>query len=113
MQFGGSYIAAARGYWREAGMEVALNPGGPNAPVEPPVVSGQALVGISAADYAAAAVAQGAPFRILGVAMQKNPFVIASLPVNPVNSPPTCPASGSGWHWPTCPSCRRSAPSTA
>ena len=51
------------------------------------MVAGTALVGISAADYTAAAVEQGAPFRILGVAMQKNPFVIASLPANPVNTP--------------------------
>lgn len=62
-------------------------PGGPNAPVEPPVVSGSALMGISAADYTAAAVSQGAPFKIIAVAMQKNPFAIASLPRNPVNEP--------------------------
>jgi ABC-type nitrate/sulfonate/bicarbonate transport system substrate-binding protein len=87
VQFGGSYIAQARGFWQEAGLDVSLLQGGPNAPVEPPVVSGTALVGISAAGYTAAAVEQGAPFRILGVAMQKNPFVIASLPANPVNVP--------------------------
>lgn len=86
-QFAGSYIAQSRGWWQEEGLDVALLPGGPNAPVEPPVVSGTALVGISAADYTAAAVQQGAPFRILGVAMQKNPFVITSLPDNPVNAP--------------------------
>ncbi len=86
-QFAGSYIAQHRGYWSDAGLDVSLLPGGPNAPVEPPVVAGTALVGISAADYTAAAVEQGAPFRILGVAMQKNPFVIASLPANPVNEP--------------------------
>ena len=86
-QFAGSYIAQHRGWWTEEGLEVALLPGGPNAPVEPPVVSGTALIGISAADYTAAAVEQGAPFRILGVAMQKKPFVIASLPANPVNVP--------------------------
>jgi len=87
VQFGGSYIAKSKGYWAEEGLEVALQPGGPNAPVEPPVVSGTALMGISAADYTAAAVEQGAPFRIVAVAMQKNPFVIASLPDNPVNEP--------------------------
>ena len=87
VQFGGSYIAKDRGYWRDAGLEVALNPGGPNAPVDPAVVTGQALVGISAADYASASVEQGAPFKIIGVAMQKNPFVMASLPANPVNAP--------------------------
>lgn len=87
VQFGGSYIARERGYWAEQGLDVALNPGGPNAPVEPPVVAGTALVGISAADYTAAAVAQGAPFKIIAVAMQRNPFAIASLPANPVNAP--------------------------
>jgi ABC-type nitrate/sulfonate/bicarbonate transport system substrate-binding protein len=86
-QFAGSYIALDRGWWAEAGLDVSLLSGGPNAPVEPPVVSGAALVGISAADYTAAAVEQGAPFKILAVAMQKNPFVIASLPANPVNEP--------------------------
>ena len=87
VQFAGSYIAQARGFWTDAGLDVALLSGGPNAPVEPPVVAGTALVGISAADYTAAAVEQGAPFRIIGVAMQKNPFVIASLPQNPVDAP--------------------------
>lgn len=87
VQFAGSYIAQDRGWWRDAGLQVSLAQGGPNAPVEPPVVSGTALVGISAADYTAAAVGQGAPFKIIGVAMQKNPFVIASLPANPVNTP--------------------------
>ncbi|WP_226626388.1 ABC transporter substrate-binding protein [Alloyangia pacifica] len=87
VQFGGSYIAQDKAYWADAGLEVSLLPGGPNAPVEPPVVAGTALVGISAADYTAAAVNQGAPFKIIGVAMQKNPFAIASLPENPVNSP--------------------------
>lgn len=86
-QFAGSYIAQDRGLWAGGGLELSLLQGGPNAPVEPPVVAGTALVGISAADYTAAAVEQGAPFRIIGVAMQKNPFVIASLPGNPVREP--------------------------
>lgn len=87
VQFGGSYIAAQKGYWTDQNLDVSLSQGGPNAPVEPPVVSGAALVGISAADYTAAAVAEGAPFKIIAVAMQKNPFAIASLADNPVNSP--------------------------
>lgn len=87
VQFGGSYIAQNKGYWTEQDLSVRLDSGGPNAPVEPPVVAGTALVGISAADYTAAAVAQGAPFKIIGVAMQNNPFAIASLAANPVNTP--------------------------
>ncbi|MEP3636500.1 MAG: ABC transporter substrate-binding protein [Paracoccaceae bacterium] len=87
VQFGGSYIAAHKGYWSDLGLDVSLTQGGPNAPVEPPVVSGNALMGISAADFTAAAVAEGAPFKIVAVAMQKNPFAIASLVGNPVNTP--------------------------
>lgn len=87
VQFAGSYIADEQGFWAERGLSVRLDAGGPNAPVEPPVVTGTALVGISAADYTAAAVQQGAPFRIIAVAMQNNPFAIASLPTNPVNTP--------------------------
>ena len=87
VQFGGSYIAKNKGYWSDLGLDVSLAQGGPNAPVEPPVVTGQALIGISAADYTAAAVSEGAPFKIIAVAMQKNPFAIASLAANPVNTP--------------------------
>ena len=96
VQFAGSYIARQNGWWTDAGLDVTLLQGGPNAPVEPPVVAGTALIGISAADYTAAAVAQGAPFRIIGVAMQKNPFVIASLPDNPVRTPADLPAKRIG-----------------
>ena len=86
-QFAGSYIALDRGLWADRGLDVSLLSGGPNAPVEPPVVAGTALAGISAADYTAAAVEEGAPFKIIGVAMQKNPFAITSLTSNPVNVP--------------------------
>ncbi|MDQ1901588.1 ABC transporter substrate-binding protein [Paracoccus sp. WLY502] len=96
VQFAGSYIAKDRGWWHDAGLDVTLLQGGPNAPVEPPVVAGTALIGISAADYTAAAVAQGAPFRIIGVAMQKNPFAIASLPENPVRTPADLPGKRIG-----------------
>lgn len=91
VQFAGSYLALENGWWQDAGLDVTLLQGGPNAPVEPPVVAGTALIGVSAADYASAAVAQGAPFRIIGVAMQKNPFVIASLPADPVRAPADLP----------------------
>lgn len=87
VQFGGSYVALEKGYWGDKGLDVSLVSGGPNAPVEPSVVAGTSLVGVTAADYASAAVAEGAPFKIIAVAMQKNPFTIASLPGNPVNSP--------------------------
>lgn len=86
VQFAGSCIAQDRGYRADQGLDVALDPAGPNVPVEPPVVAGTALVGISAAGCTAAATAQGAPFRIIGVAIRKNRFGIASLAGNTVNA---------------------------
>jgi NitT/TauT family transport system substrate-binding protein len=87
VQFGGSYIADERGYYERFGLDVTLTPGGFDAPVDPPVIAGQAIMGISAADYAGRSVNEGAPFKIVGVAMQRNPFVIASLTSNPINEP--------------------------
>src|SRR6476659_1381925 len=51
-QFAGSYIADEKGYYAANGWKSTLTPGGPNAPVDPPVVQGTALAGLSAADYA-------------------------------------------------------------
>ena len=87
VQFGGAYLALHNGYWTKQGLDVRLLPGGPNAPVEPPVIAGTALVGIAATDYTAAAIEQGAPLKIIGHSMQNSPFAIASLPDNPVNTP--------------------------
>lgn len=87
VQFGGSYIAAKKGYRSDQGLTVPLTQGGPNALVEPPAVTGQTLVRISAADNTAAAVSEGAPFKIIAVAMLKNPFAIASLRGNSVSTP--------------------------
>jgi len=87
VQFGGSYVAEEAGYYADNGLDITLTPGGPNAPVDPPVIAGQALIGISAADYAGRSVAEGAPFKIVGVAFQKNPFVIASLAGAPITEP--------------------------
>lgn len=96
VQFGGSYLALKNGHWAALGLDVSVQPGGPNAPVEPPVVAGTALAGISAADYAVPAINNGAPFRIIAVGMQKNPFAIASLPGNPVNTPADLPGKKIG-----------------
>ena len=87
VQFGGSYIAEEKGYYERYGLDVTLTPGGPGAPVDPPVIAGQAVMGISAANFAGQSVSEGAPFKIVGVAMQRNPFVIASLTENPVLRP--------------------------
>jgi NitT/TauT family transport system substrate-binding protein len=87
VEFGGSYLAAERGYWTDEGLDVELLPGGPNSSVEPIVDAGTALVGITSSDYVARANLEGASFKIIGAGFQKNPFAVLSLGDNPVNSP--------------------------
>ncbi|MHA3980973.1 ABC transporter substrate-binding protein [Halovulum sp. GXIMD14794] len=87
VQYAGSFIAEERGYYADEGLEVALLAGGPNAPVDPVVISGQAQLGVSATDYAARATANGADYTILGAKNQRHAFCITSRADNPVRTP--------------------------
>ncbi|OLT12412.1 ABC transporter substrate-binding protein [Pseudonocardia sp. CNS-139] len=87
VQFGGSYIAADRGFWAGQGLDVTLSPGGPNVAGDAQTVSGQALMNVSSADGVARSNAEGADLRIVGVCYQKNPSVVASLAANPITTP--------------------------
>ncbi len=87
VQYAGSFIAQEKGYYAAEDLDVALLPGGPNAPVDPVVISGQAQLGVSATDYAARATANGADYTILGAKNQQHAFCITSRSGNPVRSP--------------------------
>jgi NitT/TauT family transport system substrate-binding protein len=87
VQYAGSFIAEERGYYADEGLQVALLPGGPNAPVDPVVISGQAQLGVSATDYAARATANGAEYTILGAKNQRHAFCITSRADKPVREP--------------------------
>lgn len=87
VQYAGSFIAEERGYYADEDLQVALLAGGPNAPVDPVVISGQAQLGVSATDYAARATANGADYTILGAKNQRHAFCITSRADNPVRTP--------------------------
>ena len=87
VQYAGSFIAEERGYYADENLEVALLPGGPNAPVDPVLISGQAQLGVSATDYAARATANGAEYTILGAKNQRHAFCITSRAEDPVREP--------------------------
>ncbi len=88
-QFAGSYFADQRGYYRQAGFSaVTLLPGGPSAPpTEIDLAQGKCLLGISAVDLTAAAVAQGAELRTIGALFQKSAFCLVSLARSPIPDP--------------------------
>jgi ABC-type nitrate/sulfonate/bicarbonate transport system substrate-binding protein len=85
-EFAGTYLAQTRGFFKEGGLNVQILPGGSD-PVEPVVASGKALVGDSNADTVAAAVAAGAPLKIIGARYQLNPFCIISSAKTPIKNP--------------------------
>lgn len=87
IEFAGSYIAKTNGFYQKAGLDVTLLPGGPNTSVEPIVVSGKALVGISGPDLTSAAINNGADLKIIGAQMQKAPQAITSLAKRPIDDP--------------------------
>jgi ABC-type nitrate/sulfonate/bicarbonate transport system substrate-binding protein len=87
VQFAGSYFADSKGYWKQRGLEVNLQAGGPNLTVEPVVASGRALVGISHTAQAVKAILNGADLKIIGSGFQQNPFVLISRAVKPIETP--------------------------
>ena len=80
----GEFVAANRGFYADEGLNPTLTPGGPGAILEPTVVSGAALIGLSSADTIALANAEGAGLKIVGVTLQQNPSAVMSLASNPV-----------------------------
>jgi ABC-type nitrate/sulfonate/bicarbonate transport system substrate-binding protein len=89
VEFAGAYIADHKGYYKAEGFSgFSILPGGPSAtPMETDVVTKKAIVGISGPDITGAAVAKGAPLKIIGAQYQKNPFTIMSMASKPIATP--------------------------
>jgi ABC-type nitrate/sulfonate/bicarbonate transport system substrate-binding protein len=88
-EFSGEYIADNAGYYKAEGFSsVKLISGGASAtPQDTDVASGVAMFGISAPDITGAAIAQGAPLKIIGAQYQKNPFAVMSMAATPITKP--------------------------
>lgn len=87
IEFAGSYCAKSLGYYSKAGLDVTLLAGGPSTSVEPIVVAGRALIGLSGPDITSSAIANGATLTIVGAQMQKAPQAIMSLAKTPIKTP--------------------------
>jgi ABC-type nitrate/sulfonate/bicarbonate transport system substrate-binding protein len=92
VQFAGTIMALANGYYKQQGLNVTVLPGGPNLAPEPVVVSGKALVGVTHTDEGIEAIINGAPLKVIGAAFQKSPTCIVSQ-----GQPPDPYASGNDW----------------
>ena len=83
----GEFVAAERGYYTAEGVDLTLTPGGPAVSVEPLVVAGNALVGLSQPDIVARARQNGANLKVIAATFQRNPAAVMSLASNPIRTP--------------------------
>jgi NitT/TauT family transport system substrate-binding protein len=83
-EHGGFYHAWLKGYYREAGLDVEILPGGPNTFVVQRLGSGQADIGMGSSDDVLRAADRGIPMIALAATMQHDPqgiMVHAGSPV--------------------------------
>lgn len=86
-QFAGFYLAKARGHYAAEGIDLAINPGGPNLLTENLVATGADTFGLSGGtDSVFAARDKGLPVVCVGVAHQVTPFVFVSRADGPVRT---------------------------
>jgi NitT/TauT family transport system substrate-binding protein len=86
-QFAGFYLALERGYYREAGIDLTINPGGPNILTENLVASGGDTFGLSGGtDSVFAARERNLPIVCVGVTHQVTPFVFVARADGPVKT---------------------------
>ena len=83
-EHGGLYQALARGYFRDAGLAVTVNQGGPNGFVLQKVATGQADLGQEDSTNVLLAQAQGLPVVQVGAVFQNDPSVLMLHADNPV-----------------------------
>jgi ABC-type nitrate/sulfonate/bicarbonate transport system substrate-binding protein len=80
IEFAGEYFATENGYYTKAGFDaVTLLAGGGSTTAEEIVISGKALIGLSAPIGTVPSVLKGAPLKIIASTYQKNPFCLMSL----------------------------------
>src|SRR6266511_3317582 len=78
-QFAGFYVAVAKGYYKAEGIDLAINPGGPNLLTENLVATGADTFGLSGGtDSVFAARDKSLPIVCIGVSHQITPFIFVT-----------------------------------
>jgi NitT/TauT family transport system substrate-binding protein len=84
-EHGGFYTALVKGYYKDEGLEVAIQPGGPYVSVAQQVASGAAQFGMLASDNILEAVSQGQPLIAVAATMQRDPQGIMVRKDSPIH----------------------------
>ncbi|MFC3801183.1 ABC transporter substrate-binding protein [Cohnella sp. GCM10012308] len=85
-QFAGFYIAKEKGYYRDAGLDVDIRPGGSDFPSVQMVSSGSEDFGVTGADQILMSREKGAPVVALSVIYRSSPFVLFTLKSSGITS---------------------------
>jgi len=85
-EHGGHYQALAKGFYREAGVDVEILSGGPGPTVQQKVIGGLADIAMSRSDDIMVQVSNGLPFVIIGALMQHDPQALILHDENPVRT---------------------------
>lgn len=78
-QFAGFYMAKEKGYYKDAGLDVDIRPGGSDFPSVQMVSSGSEDFGVTGADQILMSREKGAPVVALSVIYRSTPFVLFTL----------------------------------
>lgn len=84
-EHGGFYQAQAKGYFKDAGLDVEIIPGGPNAFVMQKLATGKADIGQGDSTNTLLAIAQDIPVIQIGAVFQNDPSVLMLHQDNPVS----------------------------
>lgn len=85
-EHGGFYQAVAKGFYREAGLDVTLLPGGPGAGINLKVAKGDADFGMNRSDDLILAASQGLPVLIVAAVLQHDSQVLLVHDASPVRT---------------------------
>lgn len=85
-EHGGFYQALVKGYYREAGLDVEILPGGPGAAIKLSVAKGTADFGMYRSDDVIVAASRGLPLVIVGAVLQHDPGALLVHAASPVKS---------------------------
>lgn len=86
-QFAGFYLAKARGYYEAEGIDLTINPGGPNLLTENLVATGADTFGLSGGtDSVFAARERNLPVVCVGIAHQQTPFFFVARADGPIRT---------------------------
>lgn len=85
-EHGGFYQALAKGFYREAGLDVEILPGGPNSSIKVKVAKGDADFGMNRSDDVMVAIARGLPLVMVAAVLEHDPQALMVHDASPVKS---------------------------